>query len=51
MRGEEIQNFLSPYPTDATYIPNLVKIGPIVFEKMLMDDDEHQPIAIARSPE
>ena len=28
------------------YIPNFVKIGPVVLEKVLTDDDGRQPIAI-----
>ena len=52
--GMEVMKFLFlfslPY---GCYIPNLIKIGPVVFEKMLthdalrtIDDDGRQPIAI-----
>ena len=27
-------------------MPNLIKIGPVLLEKMLPDDDERQPTAI-----
>ena len=42
--GHEIYNFLSPYPTDATYLIWL-RFAPLVFEKILTDDGR-QPIAI-----
>ena len=37
--------FLTPYPTDATF-QNLVKIGPVVLEKKMLTDDGRQPIAM-----
>ena len=37
----QFTNFLSPYPRYATVKPNVVKIGPTVY-----NDDGHQPIVI-----
>ena len=42
MRGHDIYNFLSPYPTDATYqiVHNqIVKIGSVVHEKEMLTHD------------
>ena len=44
----------TPIPFPRCYIPNLVKIGPVVLEKsilthvacMMLHDDRHQPIEI-----
>ena len=49
--GHEFYNFLSPYPTEATY-QKLVKIGPVVLKKMLTHDRwQRMPTYRNRSPE
>ena len=43
--GHEIYNFLSPYPTDATY-QILVNIGSVVLHQKMLTKDGRQLIAI-----